>query len=183
MTISKTSVIQRQNGLELKKFEISGGNMNTTIYAAIIDQALYSPTILGKSKSNPDGIRPAAIMEQANSDVKVILGSGFVENFNRLTPNGFLKVDGEIISELKNNGDNGIAGVRNERLQLIPSSSSLGTLRGGFQTGPFLIRDGKNVYNSLQRSSNIRANRSFVGRKKSGQIVAAVTEGEVSLNT
>lgn len=178
-TVFIPRIIHSQEDFQLKDYKLLG-LVNTTIHLAILDPSSYRAEVLGMNDDQPKGIVPEEVAGEDRS-VTVLLGSGFVESFSPLTPNGFLKVKGQVINELKRQGYNGVVGVRKDNLELLSSTSQLYALDGGFQTGPFLVRDRRMVYNTELSSANIKDNRAFIGTNVSGKIVAAVTEGPISL--
>lgn len=174
------SVLDEYEGARLKEISVKG-KLNTTFVVAIIDPVRDSASIIGMKDKASRGIHPMRFVRD-NPNVRVLFGSGFVETFNPLVPNGFLKIDNQVVNELKTQGYNGIAGAsRNGNLELLPSRSRLDALTGGFQTGPFLVQNGQMVYNTSLSSANNRFNRAFIGVNRAGRIVAAITKKPVSL--
>ncbi len=132
--VFKISVINEEKGLLLKKFEIKIDNVMTVLYAVFIDPSAYASDIIGMRSENDDGVMAGEIVKEGK--VKVVLGSSFVETYQPLKPNGFLKVDGVVVSSLKNNGYNGIVGVQGQKLQLLSSRSSSFRVARGIPNWP-----------------------------------------------
>ena len=177
---AQETTIESSNGLTLKEFTVRGSKLSTKLYAVIIDPAKFKVKIAGFSKENKSGVSPLGLI--ANEGVKVVLGSGFVKNFYPITPNGFLKVNNKLVSELKREGYNGIVGSKNNELQLLRSVSPLiSSLYDGFQTGPILIDEGVIKFRPTSDASREPYNRAFIAINNEGKIVAAITTEPVTL--
>ena len=172
-------VISENRGYLLKKFVVHQSTINTTIYATIIDPRTVRVKIEGLTQKYSNG---RSAIEVGRKGAKVVLGGGFMSSFYPIIPLGFLKIDGAVITALKTKGYNGVAGVKNGVLSLLSSSSQSATnLDEGFQTGPFLIREGKIVFKPTTDASRNAYNRAFVGFNVNGKILVAVTTEPVTL--
>lgn len=167
-------------GFVLKEFTIRERDMNTTMYVAVIDPSFKRAKVEGITKVNSNGCTALDMVKR--NKASVVLGSGFVTSFYPLIPNGFLKIDNKVISPLKKKGYNGIVGIKKGKLMVLSFDSRVVTeLDEGFQTGPFLLRDGKVVYNRESLAARDLYNRAFIGVNVAGKIIAAVTTEPVSL--
>src|SRR5688572_5927544 len=156
-----------------KKYSIQSRSINTTLFVTIIDPSAVRVKIEGLTKRYSNGRRA---MEVAKAGAKVVLGGGFMTSFYPIVPNGFLKIDGTIMSGLKEKGYNGLAGVKRGKLSLLTSSpESISLLDEGFQTGPFLVKDGKVVFKPTTEASRKSFNRAFVGITTQNKIIVGVT--------
>lgn len=176
----KGVTIFAESGLEFREYWIDLGGSSIVLYAAIIEPSYYTANIAGISREVQGGVVPIELIERQPS-AKVLLGSGFVESFQPLVPNGFLKIDARVVSPVKRLGYNGIVGIVNNTLTLMPAQGDISRLNAGFQTGPFLVRGGRNVYNKQLSSANDLYERAFVGINQAGKIIAGITKGSVSL--
>lgn len=178
-TSSPEETLFKTKGLLLKRFQVRDSNIRTTIYVAIIDPGLFHPDVAGITESYSEG---RSAIDVAENGAKVVLGSGFVKSFSPMIPTGFLKIDNSVINPFSKNGYNGIAGIKDDKLLLLTSSpTSSKQVTAGFQTGPFLVIDGRVVYNNTTPKAAERHNRSFIAFNKNGKILAAITVGPISL--
>jgi len=172
-------VISENRGYVLKKFVVHQNAINTIIYAAIIDPKTIRVKIEGLTEKYSSGRRA---IEVGRTGAKVVLGGGFMSSFYPIIPNGFLKIDGTVITALKVKGYNGLAGVKEGVLSLLSANSLSATqVDEGFQTGPFLIKDGKIVFKPTTNASRMAYNRSFVGFTANGTILVGITTEPVTL--
>ena len=75
--------------------------------------------------------------------IRVVIGSGFVSEFQSLEPLGLLQIDGTIVSPVSRHGYTRIVGVHNGRLGVIGRGDyHRGLLESALQVGPGIIEAG-----------------------------------------
>lgn len=151
---------------------------NVTLKIVILDQKRFQASVFGITSKRQNGMTPLEVV--LDSDATIALGSGFVTSFSPLIPNGFLKIEGKVISKVKRGGYNGILGVDDKGYVVIlpwDASAAIEKLRGGFQVGPTLIRDGK----KREQKANLYT-RSFCGLTKDNKVVIGVALDPMDLN-
>jgi hypothetical protein len=176
-----TEILYQDDGYTLKRFDITDQEMKSTLFVSTMDPRLWEAEIAGLEDASGYGVVPYDLPGTSAGEPSVILGSAFVKSFRPLVPKGFLKINGNEISAMEGNGYNGIVGTAEGKLDLDDIAiKDLTELDGGFQSGPVLVRNGSNAYRQ-SRNSNVTDTRAFVGINKQGQIIAAITDGPVSL--
>lgn len=177
---NQSSMLYSSAEFQLKEITINQADIRAKIYLVVIDPNKMKSKIYGLTKNYPSGRSSIGLIN--NESIQIIIGSGFVQNYFPLEPNGFLKIDGITINSLKDRGYNGIIGVKNSKLILTNHSSQLvSTLQEGFQSGPTLIRDGRIIYDFNSPKANELAKRAFIGINAQNKIIAAIVTTPISL--
>ncbi len=172
----------QQKGFVVRSASVEG-SIKTTIWYAVISPDLMKARIAGYTPNNLSGM--SAIRALADGKAKVVLGSGFVKSYFPLMPQGFLKMDGHIISKASNSDYTEIIAIKNGKVLIMPRTKIEPSIEAGFQVGPILVNDGGNEYEKrkyyARPNQKVPANRAFLAINNNGKLIAAVTEGPVTL--
>ena len=103
-----------------------------------IEHGSFEPAVLSRRGRGRLTGRAALVAPTA-----VVVGSGFVSEFQSLEPLGLLQVEGEIVSPVSRHGYTRILGVGNGRLAVLARREyHRGLLESALQVGPGVIEDG-----------------------------------------
>ncbi len=97
------------------------------------------------------------------------------------TPSGFVKVDGAQIGDRAFDLDKSGLILTHPQFRLVDTLAESVDLEGieeGFQSFPFLLKDGESA---IVSDSGLRARRTFIGTDRAGQIYLGLVEGDLSL--
>lgn len=103
-----------------------------------IEHRRFEPLVL-----SPGSSRRLTGRSALDGPATVVLGSGFVSEFQSLEPLGLLQVDGEILSPVSRHGYTRILGVADGRLTVLARREyHRGLLESALQVGPGVVEDG-----------------------------------------
>ncbi len=103
-----------------------------------IERRRFEPVVLAAR-----GTRRLTGKSALDGEATVVLGSGFVSEFQSLEPLGLLQVDGEILSPVSRHGYTRILGVGGGRLAVLARREyHRGLLESALQVGPGVVEDG-----------------------------------------
>ena len=103
-----------------------------------IEHGRFEPVVLSRR-----GRRRLTGRAALGEPTAVVLGSGFVSEFQSLEPLGLLQVEGEIVSPVSRHGYTRILGVGDGRLAVLARREyHRGLLESALQVGPGVIEDG-----------------------------------------
>lgn len=151
---------------------------NASLKIVLIDQAQYRASVFGITQKRQTGVTALELV--LDNGAAVALGSGFVTSFSPLIPNGFLKIEGRVISKVNTKGYSGIIGVDlRGMVRLLPATAfnAIETLREGFQVGPTLIKDGE-----VQKLNTNYHTRAFCGLTRDNKVVIGISLDRMDLN-
>ena len=104
-----------------------------------IEHGSFEPTVLARRGGRSRLTGRAAL----GDSTAVVLGSGFVSEFQSLEPLGLLQVEGEIVSPVSRHGYTRILGVGDGGLAVLARREyHRGLLESALQVGPGVIEDG-----------------------------------------
>ena len=102
-----------------------------------VEHRRFEPIVLATTKS------PRLTGARALAEATVVVGSGFVSEFQSLEPLGLLQIDGKIVSPVSPHGYTRILGVRNGRLGVLARGEyHRGLLESALQVGPGIVERG-----------------------------------------
>lgn len=83
----------------------------------------------------------------------VVAGSGFVSEFNPVSPLGLLQIDGSVLSELTRHGYTRVLGIQNGTMRVISRSDfHHGLFESALQVGPGIVEQGELAINPTERN-------------------------------
>ena len=118
---------------------IKGLALHATPGALVLamEQRRFEPTVLTRTDSQP------LTGATASAGAAIVVGSGFVSEFQSLEPLGLLQIDGKIVSPVSPHGYTRILGVRNGRLGVLARREyHRGLLESALQVGPGIVEGG-----------------------------------------
>lgn len=119
---------------------LEGVALHRTEHALVlaIEHDRFEPVVLSPASSRRLTGRSAL-----DGEATVVLGSGFVSEFQSLDPLGLLQIDGEILSQVSRHGYTRILGVGDGRLTVLARGEyHRGLLESALQVGPGVVEDG-----------------------------------------
>ena len=105
----------------------------------------FSPVIIGGGATGTGLV--------IDDGFSVVAGSGFVSEFNPVSPLGLLQIEGNVLSELTRHGYTRVLGVRDGAMRVIPRRDfHHGLFESALQVGPGIVEQGQLAINPTERN-------------------------------
>ena len=142
--LSSTGFVAALLGTE-NNHEVTTFGPDAEVVLLHLPRTRFSPAIIGGGATGT-----GLLLDDGFS---VVAGSGFVSEFNPISPLGLLQVDGSVLSELTRHGYTRVLGIQNGTMRVISRSDfHHGLFESALQVGPGIVERGALAINPTERN-------------------------------